>query len=93
MPLNRGGAYVRCYCLGETYVDATQKALTQLKTDGLFAEEILEPIHKMELSAWSEHIKVQWPEYLDKLPEQTEFEQEMNAGNVVYGPFGAYSAN
>lgn len=91
MPPDLGGAYVSCYSQGETYVQATDKALKKLHSDGLHPEEILQPIHEMESSSWSEHIKEQWADYIDNLPTQEEFNETIASGSVVYGPFGSYN--
>lgn len=91
MPPGLGGAYVNCYCKSVTYVEATEIALKKLTEDGLYPEEILEPIHEMESNLWHEHIEEMWPEYIDNLPTQVEFEEAINSGQVVYGPFGSYN--
>lgn len=91
MPLDLGGAYVSCYSKGDSYVEATKSALKKLNADGLHPEEILQPIHEMDSSLWREHLEEQWPEYLDSLPTQDEFNEAIVTGEVVYGPFGSYS--
>jgi hypothetical protein len=91
MPPGLKGAYVSCYSQGETYVEATEKALKKLDSDGLYPEEILQPIHEMESSLWAEHIKNQWPDYVNNLPTQEEFDDAITGGNVIYGPFGSYN--
>ncbi|MEJ2612711.1 MAG: hypothetical protein P8179_22300, partial [Candidatus Thiodiazotropha sp.] len=70
MPAGLGGAYVSCYSQGDTYVEATENALIKLKSDGLYPEEILQPIHEMESGLWAEHVKEQWPDHIDHLPTQ-----------------------
>lgn len=91
MPSGLGGAYVSCYASGDTYVEATEMALRKLAEDGLHPEEILQPIHEMVASDWSVHIAEQWKEYVENLPPQSEFEESMASGKVVYGPFGSYN--
>jgi hypothetical protein len=91
MPSDLGGAYVSCYCQGDTYVEATKSALKKLSEDGLYPEEILQPINEMDSGFWSEHLNETWPEHIDILPSQAEFEEAINAGQVVYGPFGSYN--
>ena len=91
MPSNLGGAYVNCYSAGQSYVEATEKALKKLSQDGLHPEEILQPIHEMPVSNWSNHINEQWKEYVASLPSQEEFEESIVSGGVVYGPFGSYN--
>ena len=91
MPPGLAGAYVNCYAQGETYIEAAEAALEQLGSDGLHPEEILQPIHEMDSAVWSDHIANQWPEYVKNLPSQTEFEEALSSGKVVYGPFGSYN--
>lgn len=91
MPSDIGGAYVSCYSKGETYVEATENALKKLAVDGLHPEEILQPIHEMSSSAWTEHVKEQWADYVNNLPSQAEFEEAISSGEVVYSPFGSYN--
>ncbi|MBY6192140.1 hypothetical protein KUV22_17090 [Microbulbifer agarilyticus] len=91
MPPELGGAYVSCYATGETYVEATEKALQKLAEDGLHPEEILQPINEMLASDWSVHINEQWKDYVSNLPTQSEFEASIISGKVVYGPFGSYN--
>jgi len=92
MPPDVGGAYVSCYSCGDTYVEATEKALKKLTSDGLYPEEVLQPIHEMEVSAWTQHVKEQWPDHVGNLLTQSEFEEAISSGEVVYGPFGGYSS-
>jgi hypothetical protein len=91
MPPDLGGAYVSCYVRGDTYIEATERALRKLAEDGLHPQEILGPVHEMVAPDWSVHIREQWKEYVDKLPSQSEFEASMASGKVVYGPFGSYN--
>jgi len=91
MPPEITGAYVSCYAKGRSYAEATEKALKKLTDDGLYPEKVLEPIHEMESSSWSEHVKETWPDYSNNLPTQNEFEKAMQSDQVVYGPFGSYS--
>ena len=91
MPPDFGGAYVSCYSQGATYVEATEKALKKLAVDGLHPEEILQPIHEMESSAWTAHVKETWPDYIDNLPTQADFEEAIDSDEIVYGPFGSYN--
>jgi len=92
MPPDLVGAYVSCYSKGDTYVEATEMALKKLDADGLHPEEILQPIHEMESGLWAEHVKDQWPEYVDALPTQDRFDEAISSGEVVYGPFGSYNS-
>ncbi|WP_044615689.1 hypothetical protein [Gynuella sunshinyii] len=91
MPSNVSEAFISCYAQGSSYVEATERALKKLASDGLHVEEILQPIHEMAISDWSEHIKQQWPDYIDNLPAQSEFEGAVLSGQVVYGLFGSYN--
>lgn len=91
MPPGLGGAYVSCYSHGDTYIEATENALIKLKSDGLYPEEILQPIHEMESSLWADHVKDQWPDHIEHLPTQQEFNDIIASGDVVYGPFGSYN--
>lgn len=91
MPPDLGGAYVSCYAKGESYVEATESALKKLNEDGLYPEEILQPINEMQVSEWTPHINEQWTDYVSNLPCQEEFESRITSGEVVYGPFGSYN--
>ena len=92
MPPEIGGAYVTCYSQGETYVDAIENILKQLASDGLHPEEILQPVHEMEVNSWKKHVQETWPEYVDSLPDESEFSASISANQVIYGPFGSYDA-
>ena len=91
MPKSFSGAYVSCYSHADNYAAAAQNALTRLSADGLYPEEILQPIHEMDAEDWSQHISERWPDQADSLPSQIEFEDAMKKNNVVYGPFGSYA--
>ena len=39
---------------------------------------------------WAGHVKEQWPDYIDNLLTQVEFNDRIDSGDVVYGPFGSY---
>ena len=91
MPPELGGAYVDCFSKGEGYEEATKKALEKLISDGLHPEEILEPILELEISEWSTYAKDRWPNYIDNVAPQSEFEETLLSGGVVYGPFGSYN--
>jgi len=91
MPEGSAGAYVRCYVSAGTVETAIQKSITQLKSDGLFAEKVLEPIQQMDSSEWAVHVNDQWPDHAASLMSQGEFDAAMDAENVVYGPFGTYN--
>ena len=90
MPPNFDGAYVSCYSAGETYVEATERALKKLANDGLYPEEILQPIHEMNVDSWLAHATENWPDQLASLPTQESFEASIKSDDVVYGPFGSY---
>lgn len=91
MPSNLGGAYVDCFSKGKNYEEATKNALDKLVKDGLYPEEILEPILEIEISEWSAYAKKRWPDYIESVATQSEFEDSIMSGGVVYGPFGAYN--
>ena len=91
MPPEMGGAYVDCFSMGKGYEEATKKALDKLLSDGLHPEEILEPILELDISEWFSYAIDRWPDYIDSVATQLEFEESMTSGNVVYGPFGAYN--
>ncbi|MGP0171634.1 hypothetical protein ACSVIJ_07090 [Pseudomonas sp. NCHU5208] len=91
MPPDIGGAYVSCYTSGASYLEATEKALKKLAADGLHPQEILQPIHEMLTSSWTVHINEQWSDHVGNLPAQAQFEEHIEAGGVVYGPFGSYA--
>jgi hypothetical protein len=90
MPPEILGAYVSCYARGQSYVEATEKALKKLSEDGLYPEEILQPIYEINSSSWSQHVAEKWPDNVDGLLSQSDFEAAMQADRVIYGPFGAY---
>lgn len=91
MPPELSGAYVSCYASAREYIEATKKALQRLSDDGLFTEEILEPIQEMDSGDWSEHIVATWPDQAESLPTQEEFDEVIQRGGVVYGPFASYT--
>jgi hypothetical protein len=91
MPPNMGGAYVDCFSKGDGYEQATKKALEKLISDGLHPEEIIEPILELEVSEWSNYAKERWPSYIESVATQSEFEEAILSGGVIYGPFGAYN--
>jgi hypothetical protein len=90
MPPGTSEAYVSCYALAPAYEEAVLKCLGRLREDGLEPAEILQPIYSMDVSAWSQHVSEQWPDYASSLPSQSEFEGSVTRGGVVYGPFGSY---
>ena len=90
MPSGFAGGYVNCYSPGEDYGEATERALKSLISNGIYPEEILQPIGEMDLENWSQHVSDKWPELKDSLHSQNEFESAMIRGEVVYGPFGMY---
>ncbi|WP_049721648.1 hypothetical protein [Gilvimarinus polysaccharolyticus] len=92
MPPEIGGAYVTCYSQGDTYVEAVENILKKLAEDGLHPEEILEPVHEMDVDSWDDHVKETWPDYTNNLPRQSEFAESIGANQVVYGPFGSYDS-
>jgi hypothetical protein len=90
MPPEYAGAYVNCYAAGSDYREAVEKALKRLSEDGLYPDEVLEPVLKMATEEWTQHISEQWPDYVAAMPDQVEFQKAINEGAVVYGPFGTY---
>jgi hypothetical protein len=90
MPPDFTGAYVSCYSAGKDYVEATERSLKKLCEDGLYPEEILQPIYEMAAEDWAQHASEMWPEQSSALLGQSEFEDVMKRGGVVYGPFGSY---
>lgn len=46
----------------------------------------------MAASDWSAHVKEQWPDHGEHMPDQAAFETAMADGKVIYGPFGGYQA-
>jgi len=92
MPLGFSGAYGNCYSTGNDYVDATEKALQHLLADGIYPEEILQPIFEMDSMNWTQHISENWPDDINSLKNQVDFEHAMKRGEVVYGPFGLYNS-
>lgn len=90
MPHGYTAAYVRCYASGSSYVEAVEKSLAKLSTDGLYPEEILQPIQEMDSKDWTMHINDMWPEHVDSLVDQASFEDIIERKGVVYGSFGAY---
>ena len=91
MPSEFSSGYVSCYSPGRNYEEATEKALKSLIMNGIFPAEVLQPIYEMDSEAWSQHISDRWPELVDSLLSQNEFESVMKRDEVVYGPFGMYN--
>ena len=91
IPVNVSGAYVSCFTRGGSYVEATEKALAQLQRDGMVPEEILQPIFELAAGGWNRYVKEKWPNYVESLPNQIDFDKAMQDDLVVYGPFGSYS--
>lgn len=90
MPTTANGAYVSCYAQAKDYKQAVMKCIEALDADGMQVEEVLQPIHSMDASQWSQHIVDQWPDQASQMPNQEEFERAIASGKVIYGPFGAY---
>jgi len=90
MPDTATGAYVSCYTQANDYKHAIESCVASLGIDGMRVEEILQPIHSMNASQWGLHILDQWPDQASQMPTQREFEAAMEAGKVLYGPFGTY---
>ena len=91
MPPDMDGAYVDCFCMGNTYEDAAKNSLDKLAKDGLYPEEVLESVLEMEIEQWSTYVKDRWPDYLDGILAQQDFETTVRSGGVVYGPFTGYN--
>ncbi|MFG1496802.1 hypothetical protein ABMA57_09225 [Saccharospirillum sp. HFRX-1] len=92
MPKEVEGAYVSCYSQGIDYDMAVKNILEKLANDGLYLEEILEPLHEMDVASWDEHINEMWPDHINSLPSQSEFSQAIADNKVIYGPFGTYGS-
>jgi hypothetical protein len=90
MPPEFSGAYVSCYAKGNDYIEATEKSLKKLSVDGLYPEEILQPIQEMDSEFWSAHVSEKWEEYAKTMLTQAEFEKALEKDKVIYGPFGSY---
>lgn len=80
-----------CYAAGSTYIEAAERSLKKLADDGLYSQEVLQPIHEMELQDWSTYMAEAWPDHVASLPSQSEFERVIRSGRVVYGHFGSYT--
>ena len=91
MPEGLAGAYVRCYSGSKSFEEAMKVSVEKLQSDGLYPEEALEPFEQMDSSQWHLHIGDDWPDHVDGLLSQDEFNTAMSEGRVVYGPFGAYN--
>ena len=92
MPKEYSGAYVSCFTAGKDYTEATEKSLKKLITDNIHPLEILQPIHTIDSKDWSKHISQIWPDHAGSLPSQSEFENSIDKGEIVYGPFGLYTS-
>lgn len=90
MPDTMHDAYATCYVLSADYEDAVKRILKKLLSDGLYPAEILPTIMKLAINDWHIHSKEQWGLYAGELPDQDEFVQKMNCGEVVYGLFAGY---
>ncbi|WP_200919846.1 hypothetical protein [Duganella sp. Leaf126] len=91
MPNDLSGAYVSCYSTGRDYIEATEKSLKKLSGDGLYPEEIMQPIYEMVSENWTQHVGEMWPDQAESMISQADFEDIVQGGGVVYGPFGSYA--
>lgn len=91
MPAELGGAYISCFSTGAGYEESMKKCIDKLTSDGLYPEEVLEPVHEIDISEWSNYANGQWPEYKDNIASQVEFEEKVLSGGVEYGPFAGYN--
>ena len=91
MPEGRIGAYVCCYSGAETFEDAMKQSVKALQEDGLSPEETLEPFEQMDSSQWHLHVNDNWPDQIDSLATQDEFDTAMAEDRIVYGPFAAFA--
>ena len=91
VPSGFSGGYVSCFSSGSDYKEATEKALKALIEDGIFPAEVLQPIHEMDSEDWTQHISDTWPELVDSMLSQDEFDSAIERDEVVYGPFGMYT--
>lgn len=91
MPSELGGAYVHGFCKASTQESAAQKIYEKLLSDGLIPEEILPKSFEMNIEEWTVFAIEYWPEYVQQLHTQEEFEEIILGGGVVYGPFSAYN--
>lgn len=89
-PFDGESAFVRCYYPAEQFETAIEKSIEKLLEDKYQIDEILSDIYQMDSSDWSQHIEDQWPELVEMMYSQKEFEAQINKGTVVYGPFGTY---
>lgn len=83
-------AFVSCYVVSENYIDATKLALKKLSDDGLYPEEILQPINEIDISFWPDYLNDVWPDFLDNFPKSFGLDLDTSSNNVIYSPFAAY---
>ena len=91
MPPELGGAYISCFSIGEGYEESMKKCIDKLAVDGLYPEEVLDPVHEIEIADWTKYVDGEWPEYKNNLANQSEFEEKVLSGGVEYGPFAGYN--
>lgn len=91
MPDGLGGAYVNCYVGAAHYVEAAERVMKGLASDGLHPEAILEPIQELELTAWEAYLESNWREYRQHFPRTEAMEGAVAEGRVIYGPFASYN--
>lgn len=90
IPEGFSGAFVTCYSCSSDYEIAARAIIKKLRNDGLEVIGIESEINELAPGCWDSHIATQWPEHIDSLPSQTEFDAAMESGKVVYGPFGTF---
>ncbi len=91
MPLAMSKAFVNCYINASSYEEAINKILKQFTSDGIYLDEIESPVYEMPATSWSSHIREQYKYLSNEMLSQSEFENEIKNGKVVYGIFSGFN--
>ncbi|CAA0210595.1 hypothetical protein ACT4YX_18075 [Acinetobacter baumannii] len=54
-------------------------------------DEIESPVYEMPATSWSSHIQEQYKSLSNEMLSQSEFENEIKNGKVVYGIFSGFN--
>ncbi|MFI8008809.1 hypothetical protein ACIF8R_01300 [Acinetobacter sp. ABJ_C4_1] len=91
MPSTMTKAFVNCYINASSYEEAVNKILNQFTNDGIYLDKIESPIYEMPVTSWQSHIQEQYKSLSSEMLSQSEFENEIKNGKVVYGIFSGFN--
>lgn len=91
MPSTMTKAFVNCYINASSYEEAVNKILNQFTNDGIYLDEIESPVYEMPVTSWQLHIQEQYKSLSNEMLSQSEFENEIKNGKVVYGIFSGFN--